>query len=199
VLIFLSILVMLAVGYAYAQEGALTAFMMFCNVFIAGLVACNFFEPLATGLEEMLAQSFLEGYEDCLSLVGLFAVTLALLRWLTNQLANIQTEQQALVQQGGGVLFGIMTGYLAAGFLAVVLQTIPWGRNFLGFDPRVDPESVRHGLRRVLPPDRVFLGLMHRAGRVPLSRNNHPTFDADGSLENNYTRLRRSAESAAPP
>ena len=38
----LTILVTLAVGYAYMREGLFTAFCMCCNVLIAGLLACLF-------------------------------------------------------------------------------------------------------------------------------------------------------------
>jgi len=50
----LTILVTLAVGYAYMREGLFTAFCMCCNVLIAGLLAFNFFEPLAELLESGL-------------------------------------------------------------------------------------------------------------------------------------------------
>src|SRR4051794_33600809 len=131
-LAFLTVVVMLIVAYSYMQEGVLTAFMMLCNVFVAGLVAFDLWEPCAVELAPMLAGSFLASYEDCFCLVLLFSLTLGLLRWTTNNLANIQPDYPPVLQQGGAVLFGLLTGYLVVGFLICVLQTLPWHENFMG-------------------------------------------------------------------
>src|SRR6266852_4062581 len=60
---FLTIAITLALAYAYYREGLFTAFTMFCNVFLGGLIAFNFWEPLAALLEPILAGTFLRGYE----------------------------------------------------------------------------------------------------------------------------------------
>jgi hypothetical protein len=185
----LSIVIMLAVAYAYFQEGLLTAFTMACNVFAAGLVAVDFWEPIAAALDPSFAGSFLHGYEDSLCLMFLFCLTLGLLRLITNSLAHTVVEYHPVVQQGGGVLFGLITGYLVSGFLLMVLQTLPWHQNFMGFDAKADPDGSK--LRRVMPPDRAWLALMHRAGLVSLSQSDSPTFDADGSFEWRHHEYRR--------
>src|SRR5437588_5078819 len=64
----LTILIMLAVAYAYWSEGLLTACTMCINMFLAGLVAFNFFEPIADALESIFADTFLRGWEDAVSL-----------------------------------------------------------------------------------------------------------------------------------
>ena len=83
-LVFLTVLIMLGVCYAYWHEGLLTACCMFVNVLLAGLVAFSVFEPIANELDPMLGGSFLEGYEDCLCLIVLFCLTLGLLRLATS-------------------------------------------------------------------------------------------------------------------
>src|SRR5947209_2233970 len=98
------------VGYAYMREGIFTAFVMFVNVLLAGLVAFNFFEPLANELESNLEGSFLAGFEDAICLVGLFCATLGALRWVTNTLAPSELEFPVIVLQGGSILFGALTG-----------------------------------------------------------------------------------------
>jgi hypothetical protein len=190
-LIFLSILVMLAAGYAMVQEGAHAAFLMLCNVFLSGVVAFNFFEPLAREIEPIFADGVLAGLEDAFCLLGLFAGTLGLLRWATNALCPNHPEYHPLGNQIGAGLFGLMTGYLLAGFLACLFQTLPWRVDFMGFQHRVEPQSGTHKVRRVLPPDRVWLALMHRASDVPLSRGPGKDFDPDGDFETNYARNRR--------
>jgi hypothetical protein len=189
---FLTVVVMAAVGYAYWREGLLTAFAMLCNVLVAGLVAFAFFEPIANELEPMFEGSFLAGYEDALSLTALFSLTLGLLRLVTNSLARTEIDYEPLLQQIGSVLVALVMGYLVAGFLLCTVQTLPWQQHFLGFEAQVERGESR--LRRLMPPDRVWLALMHRAGIGPFARDETPTFDADGSFELRYFRLRRYKE-----
>jgi hypothetical protein len=191
-IVFLTFAIMLIVAYSFFREGLLTALTMLVNVFLAGLVAFNFWEPLASGMESSLQGSLLEGYEDSLCLFALFVITLGALRLVTNSLASTELQLPALVQQIGSIAVALLTGYLLAGFLVCMMQTLPWGRNFLGFDPTADADAPK--LRRFMPPDRVWLALMHRAGAGPLSQPDATTFDPEGSFEMRYARERRKAE-----
>jgi hypothetical protein len=170
----LTLLVMAVVAYCFWREGLLTATAMTVNVFAAGVVAFNAWEPLAGQLEPAFADSFLHGYEDALCLVGLFALTLVLLRLLTNKLVPSEPEYYGKARQVGSALLGLVAGYLAAGFLACVLQTLPLPADFLGFSYRAEERA------RVLPPDHVWLALMHAQG-----------FDPNGTFEERYGRFRR--------
>ncbi len=98
------------------------------------------------------------------------------------------------VQQGGSALCGLTCGYLTAGFLLCVLQTMPFNRNFMGFEAKVNPEASGAAFRHVLPPDRVWLALMHRASLASLWEEDSPAFDADGSFEERYQRYRREGD-----
>lgn len=189
---FLTVLIMLGVAYAFWRQGVLPAFAMAVNVLLAGLVAFNFFELIAAELDPMLADSFLHGYEDSLCLVVLFCITLVFLRWATNALIHAALDYHAVLQQGGAVVFGLMAGYLVAGFLLCVLQTLPFEEHFMHFSTHLDPHAAGAKARRILPPDRVWLALMHRASETSLSWDD--TFDPDGSYELRYSRERRSAE-----
>ena len=173
---------MAGVAYAFWREGLLTAVTMTVNVFLAGIVAFAFWEPIADWLGPMFADSFLHGYEDAICLVALFGVTLGLLRLLTNNLANAQLEYYPALRQAGTAAFGLLTGYLASGFLLCVLQTLPWHANFLGFDYRAGQNAGGPQAPRVLPPDHVWLALMHGA---------MPDFDPDAAFEARYARFRR--------
>jgi hypothetical protein len=187
----LSILIMLIVGYASWREGLLTAFCTCCNVAVSGLVAFNFWEPIADALDPMVANTFLHGYEDFLCLFLLFILPLLLLRWLTNQFANRIPEFHTALQHGGGVVCGMATGYLISGFLVCVLQTLPWHERFVGFDPDYDPSIAGAGLRRVLPPDRVWLAMMHTLSSDRLEWQDKKPFDRNGNFELRYARYRR--------
>jgi hypothetical protein len=195
---------MIAVGYAYFREGLFTAATMCINVIFAGLIAFNFWEPLANLLDSSFQGTILAGYEDAFVLVGLFCVSLGLLRLVTHTLANAVVDFDAVAQQGGGVLFGLLTGYLVSGFMACVLQTLPWHENFMAFE--WDAAKRESPFQRIFPPDRVWLAMMRRAGAYPLSNrddldavksmdssyyDNYITFDKYGTFEIRYARFRR--------
>jgi uncharacterized membrane protein required for colicin V production len=191
-LVFLTVAVTLAVAYAAMREGFLMAVAGLVNVLVAGVVAFNFYEPVAGELEGMLAGSFLAGFEDALALFLLFALPLILLRVVCNNLATHEVELPALFQQVGSAAVAAVTGYLLAGFLVCVFQTLPWGQQFLGFDATADPGAPK--IRSLVPPDRVWLALMHRAGNAALSQEGSTTFDPEGTFELRYARLRRFKE-----
>ncbi len=134
-----TLLVILAVTYAFLNTDLLTAFAMLVNVILAGIVTFNYFEPLTRAMEDYTRQTFVQGYEDSLSMVALFCLTLLSLRFITNEIAPTEIVFPGLIQQGGATVCGLMSGYLVAGFLTCVLQTIPWHENFLGYEPSVKP------------------------------------------------------------
>jgi hypothetical protein len=191
---FFTIIIMLVAAYAFWRQGVLPAFAMAVNILLAGLIAFNFFEPIAAELDSMLAESILHGFADSLSLVVLFSLSLALLRWVANALIHTVIEYDAIVQQFGAALFGAVSGYLVAGFLVCVAQTLPLDRNFLHFEAQVDPSAAGAKVRRFLPPDRVWLALMHRASTESLGWDENTSFDSDGSFELRYASERRVTE-----
>jgi hypothetical protein len=186
----LTILIMLIVGFAYWREGLLTAFCMCINVLLAGLIAFDFWEPLADLIDPMLAGTILAGYEDAACLFLLFVPSLLFLRWATNQLASRIPEFHPVLQQVGGAIVGLATGYLLAGFLICWMQTLPWHERFMNFNPYYDPNEASAAIRSVLPPDRVWLALMHRFSSDRLDLGDDP-FDRRGNFELRYARYRR--------
>jgi uncharacterized membrane protein YidH (DUF202 family) len=186
-LILLTAAIMLICAYFYFREGLFTAVCMCVNVFLAGLIAFNFFEPLADSVEKSVRQTFLQGYEDFLCLIGVFSLALGVLRALSNHCNNDEVYYRPTLNALGAAGTALVMGYLLAGFLICAMETLPWNQNFLGFEPYRPEESP---LRRVVPPDRVWLALMHRAGTTGLARGD-TTFDADGTFESQYYRFRR--------
>jgi uncharacterized membrane protein required for colicin V production len=190
VLGFLTVVIMLVAAYAFWRQGVLPAFAMAVNVLLAGLVAFNFFEPIAAELDPMLKDSFLHGYEDSLCLVVLFTLTLVVLRWASNALIHTLIDYPPVLQEGGAVVFGALAGYLTAGFLLCVAQTLPMNEHFMQFEARIDPSTPGAKVRHILPPDRVWLALMHR-GSVDAFSWDENAFDSDGSFETRYAHERR--------
>lgn len=195
-LTFLTISIMLVMAYLYLIQGLATAFTMFCNVVLAGLIAFNFWEPLADLLETPLSRSFFAGYEDAICLTALFGVSIASLRLATNTLSRAMIDFHPVAQRIGGAFFGLATGYLLAGFLVCVFQTLPWHENFWGYESNW--QANQSALDSVLPPDRVWLAMMHRAGEASFGRGERPTFDPEATFVIRYARFRRYGDQRPP-
>jgi hypothetical protein len=188
-LTFLTILIMLVLAYLFLIQGLATAVMMFANVFLAGLIAFNFWEPLADLLDPPLSRSFFAGYEDAICLTGLFGIAFALLRLATNTLSGAVIEFHPIAQRAGGAFFGLATGYLLSGFLVSVFQTLPWHERFWGYEPNW--LANQSAVDSILPPDRLWLSMMHRAGENGFGRGERPTFDPQATFVIRYSRFRR--------
>ncbi len=188
---------MLAVAYAFFREGVFTAFGMLVNVFLAGLVTFNYYEPMAAFLQPTF-KGFLDGYEDAFSMVLIFAVILALLRSALNAIVNKDPSYHPIMHQFGGAFVGLVTGYFLAGFFFCLLQTLPWHEFFMSFDPRLEGDA-EVSMRRYLPPDRVWLAMMHRASLKMFSTSPAEAFDKDGSFEWRYARYRRYSDDPRRP
>jgi hypothetical protein len=176
-----TILLMLAVAYAYFRQGLLHSCAMCANVFLAGLIAFGFWEPIADGIEEVFDGTFLLGYEDALSLMALFCFSLLLLRLATSSLCPSALGYPPAVNLGGAVLFGLGTGYLFSGFFLCVLQTLPWHENFMGYDPA--SRAGKGVFSRIMPPDRAWLAAMRTAGNRPFAFRTDPAVKGDAPYE----------------
>jgi hypothetical protein len=165
------------------RVGVVAGTALMINVLIAGFLAFNFFEPLARFIGFLAPR--LDEYADSLSIVVLASgVTVGLLL-ATRRLCQSRLSLPPLVQKLGGGAAGLLAGYLAAGILICTLQTLPVGRNLLGYDP---DQPLGLGA-----PDRAWLALVHRASGVVFDYHGDGTrwFDADGSFIERYARYRR--------
>lgn len=149
---FGAILLVIVVGVAWcvAGEGAWGAGLTFLSVLFAGLLAMNFFEPVAGMLDGM--GSAVDDYSDLAALVGLFTLFTFLLRLATDNISPTEIEFHAHVHNAARWLFGVATGYATMAFLLTALHTAPLPRSFAGFSPE------RSNLFDSLAPDRQWLG-----------------------------------------
>jgi hypothetical protein len=191
ILELLTILVMLGLASLQWRAGLFQALLLFLNVFLAGLLAFNFWEPLARSLSTHSPR--LDPYADALWLSILFAVFLILFRLATLYLAPNAVAFPRRVQQVGGAFFGLLTGYLAAGLCLCVLQTLPLPERFLGYDP-----AAGMGLGS---PERIWLALMRRASGEVFdgAGDRERWFDVDASFIPRYARYRRIREGRLEP
>ncbi|MCA9040052.1 MAG: CvpA family protein [Planctomycetaceae bacterium] len=152
-----------AVTWSVASEGPWGATIMFFSVVFSGLLALNYFEPTASLLEGILPGTWVV-HTDFISLVGLFSIFLVLFRVVTLYLLPSYIEVHPFVYEGGRWGFGVLTGYIAMGFVLLSLHTAPLPREFLGFRPE------RKNFFEISAPDRQWLGFMQYLSEKNFSR-----------------------------
>jgi hypothetical protein len=115
----------LIVGLTYAlmSEGLWGAALMFFNVLFAGMIAFNFYEPLAALLAQNV--SFLSGFADTLCLMSLFIVSIVALRLTTETLAPAMVRFPAPLYHLGRVAFGLAGGVVALAIITLSFETAP--------------------------------------------------------------------------
>ena len=190
-LLFLTLFVIGAVVYSMMREGLFTACCYLFGIVFSGMVAFQFWPPIANAMEDSFTGSFLAHCEDGLALFGVFAMTLGLCRLITNSIANRGLEIPPMISQVGGGCVGAVAGYLLAGFLVTVLQTLPWDEKFLGYQspPTEKPAPEKghsHISNKVFPPDQVWLKLMRRAS-VLIFESEDVRYEQAGSPYDDFT------------
>jgi len=164
------ILLILGLGYFWAGQGLFSSFIHFLCVLTAGAVALALWEPLTygvlLGLREDIAWS--------VGLLAPFAVTLGLLRVLTNKFVPSNLEFSDTANFVGGAIFGAGSGLLTAGFLVIGIGFLPLPPDFLGYKP-VGWESTtgavdaRQGSRLWVPADLITTRVYERLSAGALS------------------------------
>ncbi|MCA9116058.1 MAG: CvpA family protein [Planctomycetaceae bacterium] len=146
------------VTWCVAAEGAWGAGTTFLIVVFSGLLAMNFFEPVAGALESGVAATGEWRYRwDIIALVGLFTALVFGLRMLAEQISPRYITCNRLMFDAGRWVFAAFTGYATAAFLLAALHTAPLPREFMGFQPE------RKNLFGLVAPDRQWLGFTQYA------------------------------------
>ncbi len=150
------------------REGMWSNALRLINMVTAGLIAMNFFEPLAGFLEEHISSS-MSYFWDFVSLWLLFCVSLLLLRLLTDYtVSRVKVRFLQIVDHWGGIAFGCLCGWFMVCFATASLHTAPLARNFLfdGFKLPGEPEKNLFGLA----PDWQWLGFVRYVSEGVYSR-----------------------------
>jgi hypothetical protein len=141
------------VTWNVAAEGAWGAAAAFFSVLFSGLIAMDYFEPLADLLQSGLGVDWASRV-DFIALVGLFAAGVFGLRYLSEYLVPNFIVVNGRFYDVCRWVFGGATGYVTIAFLLTALHTAPLPREFLGFTPE------RNNLFGQLAPDRDWLGFV---------------------------------------
>jgi hypothetical protein len=168
------LLILALVTWNVAAEGAWGAASMLLCVTFAGLVAMNFFEPLANYLQTLLPGEW-DAWPvrlDFVCLMGLFIGGVFLLRLMAEKIVPSFIAVDSRLYDVCRFGFALMTGYVTIAFLLAALHTAPLSREFMGFTPE------RKNFFGFTAPDREWLGLVqYISERSMRSSEDHRTFD----------------------
>jgi hypothetical protein len=118
------IILFLALGLAYAlvSEGLWGSALMFFDVLFAGMIAFNFYEPLAKLLD---STGINWGFSDTLCMLGLFCIALVVLRMTTETIAPAMVRFPLPVYHAGRIVFGLAGGAVTVAIIILGFHAAP--------------------------------------------------------------------------
>ncbi|SIN83490.1 hypothetical protein SAMN05444166_1181 [Singulisphaera sp. GP187] len=154
--------------WALTSEGLWGAVLMFFNVLFGGIIAFNFYEPLAKLLD---GTGIGWGFSDTLCLLALFIIVTFLLRLITESMAPAMVRFPSIVYQLGRLVFGFAGAVVTVAILLVALETAPVHKKILGvIDYKTQPPFGMGLDRKWLAFFQYTTGLVF-AEHVPGSRD----------------------------
>jgi uncharacterized membrane protein required for colicin V production len=120
----------LGLTYALASEGLWGAALMFFNVVFAGMIAFNFYEPLAALIDTTGVNW---GMSDTICLIVLFSVSVLILRLTTERLAPTMVRFPTPVYHVGRLVFGLATSVVTIAILTLAFECAPVHKKFLNY------------------------------------------------------------------
>ena len=119
----------LLLTYALSSEGLWGAALMFFNVVFGGLIAFNFYEPLARLID---STGIGWGFSDTLSLLSIFCVSVMLMRMTTETLAPAMVRFPVAIYQAGRVFFALATSLVTMAILVLAFHAAPVHKKIFG-------------------------------------------------------------------
>jgi hypothetical protein len=114
----------LGLTYALTSEGLWGSALMFFNVLFAGMIAFNFYEPLA-GLVDKSGLGWLMSFSECLCLLVLFGVSIVALRLTTESLAPAMVRFPLPIYHAGRLVFGLAGACVTMAIIILAFETAP--------------------------------------------------------------------------
>lgn len=119
----------LCMTYALSSEGLWGAALMFFNVLFSGLITFNFYEPLASLIDDI---GLGWGFSDTLSLLSIFCISLVLFRVATESLAPTMVRFPMAIYHAGRLLFALATSLVTMSILILAFHTAPVHKKIFG-------------------------------------------------------------------
>ena len=125
--------------YQVFKQNLFSAVIMAMLSLAAAMAAFDFYEILS----EQLIKAGLKGYPpETGTFLGLFIITLLLLRLASDKLIKGNMKFTMLVDRIGSAVMGLMAGLIMAGMVALGFQLLPIPSKFLGYDRFPDIERL---------------------------------------------------------
>jgi len=112
----------LLMTYALTSEGLWGSALMFFNVVFGALIAFNFYEPLAAMLDRT---GINWGFSDTLCMMGLFCVSVLLLRLTTETIAPAQVRFPPALYHAGRLVFGLAGALVTLAICILAFHVAP--------------------------------------------------------------------------
>jgi hypothetical protein len=112
----------LLLAYALTSEGLWGSALMFFNVLFGAMIAFNFYEPLA----KLVDQTGIGwGFSDTLCMLGLFCVSVLLLRMTTETIAPVMVRFPPPVYHLGRLVFGFAGAVVTMAVVILAFHVAP--------------------------------------------------------------------------
>jgi hypothetical protein len=112
----------LGLWYALISEGLWGSALMFFNVLFGGMIAFNFYEPLA----DMLDRTGINwGFSDTLCMLLVFSISVMLLRMTTETIAPAMVKFPIPVYHAGRLIFGLGGALVTMAIVILSFHTAP--------------------------------------------------------------------------
>src|SRR3954452_3569455 len=122
-------LLILGMTYALSSEGLWGAALMFFNVLFGGLIAFNFYEPLARLIDNT---GIGWGFSDTLSMLSIFCVATMLLRMTTETIAPAMVRFPIPIYHAGRLFFALATTLVTMAIIILSFHTAPVHKKIFG-------------------------------------------------------------------
>ncbi|MER3415929.1 MAG: hypothetical protein C4297_06925 [Gemmataceae bacterium] len=183
-----TLLLCAGLGVWCAWQGAFRALLVCVHLVLAGLIAFNFAEPIAAGLASLGGD--MEYLADGLVYGVLFLGALAALVGMAMLLIQEEPSLAPTADRVTGAVAGAVAGYLLAGILGAVYQTLPGASSAWCSAPQ--------GPVQPWMPDRVWLGLVRHASEEVFDYLDPNPFDPDRYLRYYWDRTGRGSPVERP-
>jgi hypothetical protein len=116
------VVLILGLTYALTSEGLWGSALMFFNVVFGGLIAFNFYEPLARLLDRT---GINWGFSDTLCMLGLFCVSVLVLRMTTETIAPAMVRFPTPIYHLGRLIFGVGGALVTMAIIILAFHAAP--------------------------------------------------------------------------
>jgi hypothetical protein len=152
------------------------------NVILAGLLATQYFEPMAEWLSQ--PNSHYHWYWDLLCFWGIYCVAVTMLRMFCEAFSPMRIKFRVPVEMGGKAVFALLTGWTLMCISAFTLHMAPTEMNAWGgaFMEKPDDETL-------FGSDVLWMAFVHKMSNPdagPISIDADHQFDAEGLYRVKY-------------